>query len=242
MRDVGSACSRRDDLRRPIVVESGCPTIAEAGPLVMRSLLGYSRVGCNRGGGGGVVRVIAGEAKGRRLRPVPGTGTRPITDRAKSALFSILGDDVRDSRFLDLFAGTGQVGIEALSRGASEAVFVERARLAVRTIRENLAHTRLVEQAEVLQADVFHYLARTPEPFDIVFIAPPQYQGLWSRALIALDGKIGWLASVAQVVVQIHPREYSALDLDRLALFDQRSYGGVMLCFYEEIPLVPDGS
>lgn len=180
------------------------------------------------------MRVIAGEAKGRRLKPVPGSGTRPITDRAKSALFSIIGGAIRDSRFLDLFAGTGQVGIEALSRGAAEAVLVERGGPAVRTIHANLAHTRLKDRARVVRADVFKYLLRTPEPFDYVFVAPPQYQGLWSRTLRALDGRAGWLAVGAQAIAQLHPREYAPIELEHLVLFDQRSYGGVMLCFYEE--------
>jgi len=181
------------------------------------------------------VRVIAGKAKGHRLKPVPGKGTRPITDRAKSALFSIIGNDVRDCRFLDLFAGTGQVGIEALSRGASQAVFVERSGPALRVIRENLAHTRLEAGAQVVRADVFAFLASevgSVEPFDYAYIAPPQYQGLWVRTLQALDAHPGWLAEDGWTIAQIHPREYEDVALEHLALFDQRSYGGVMLCFY----------
>lgn len=181
------------------------------------------------------MRVIAGRAKGRKLKSVPGTGTRPITDRAKSALFSILGTDVIGCRFLDLFAGTGQVGIEALSRGAEEAVFVERAGLALRTIRENLAHTRLEEGARVVRADAFRFLAGSPEPFDYAYIAPPQYQGLWAQTLQALDAEIGWLADDGWAIAQIHPREYEDLALTHLALFDQRTYGGVMLCFYDRV-------
>lgn len=178
------------------------------------------------------MRVIAGKAKGRRLKSVPGTGTRPITDRAKSALFSILSDYVIGSRFLDLFAGTGQVGIEALSRGAQEAVFVERAGRALRTIRENLVHTRLEAGARVVRADVFDFLVQGAEPFDFVYVAPPQYQGLWAEALQALDANPEWLADDGWAIVQIHPREYEPLALEHLALFDQRRYGGVMLCFY----------
>jgi 16S rRNA (guanine966-N2)-methyltransferase len=182
------------------------------------------------------VRVIAGKAKGRRLKSVPGKGTRPITDRAKSALFSILGNDVIDSRFLDLFAGTGQVGIEALSRGAEKAILVEQARVALRTIRENLAHTQLEAEAQVVRADVFDYLSLAPEPFDYVYIAPPQYRGLWARALRTLDAKTAWLAEDGWVIAQIHPREYEELLLEHLALFDQRKYGSVMLCFYAMVP------
>jgi len=184
------------------------------------------------------VRVIAGKAKGHRLRSVPGKGTRPITDRAKSALFSIIGNDVIGARFLDLFAGTGQVGIEALSRGATEAVFVEQARAALRTIHENLAHTRLADRARVVRADVFDFLdvaGGTTEAFEYVYIAPPQYRGLWVRTLEALDASPGWLTDDGWVIVQIHPREYEELAAKHFMLFDQRRYGGVMLCFYAKI-------
>ncbi len=178
------------------------------------------------------MRVIAGKAKGRKLRSVPGTGTRPITDRAKSALFSILGNDVIDCRFLDLFAGTGQVGIEALSRGAAEVVFVEKGRAAVRTIQANLAHTGLTGSTRVLKADVFAFLRGEPEPFDYVYIAPPQYRGLWAETLKALDSRPAWLAEDGWAIAQVHPREYEDLVLERLFLFDQRRYGSVLLCFY----------
>lgn len=182
------------------------------------------------------MRVIAGKAKGHRLKSVPGRGTRPITNRAKAALFSIIGNDVIGCRFLDLFAGTGQVGIEALSRGAAEVVFVEQAGTALRTIRENLVRTRLEGGARMVRADVFDFLAQEvgtkPEPFDYVYIAPPQYQGLWVRTLRALDAHPGWLADDGWAIAQIHPREYEELALEYLTLFDQRTYGSVMLCFY----------
>jgi len=178
------------------------------------------------------LRVISGKAKGRRIKGVPGTGTRPITDRAKSALFSIIGDSMRDSVFLDLFAGTGQVGIEALSRGAARAVFVEQAPAAVRTIHRNLKHTRLEAGAQVVRADVFKYLWRRPEPHDFVFIAPPQYHRLWRDTLELIDQHPGWLTEDGWVIVQIHPREYEDVPLRNLFLFDRRTYGSVMLCFY----------
>jgi 16S rRNA (guanine966-N2)-methyltransferase len=135
------------------------------------------------------VRVIAGSAKGTPLQAVPGSGTRPISDRVKESLFNILGAEVEGARVLDLFAGTGSVGIEALSRGAEEATFVEKHPKAASVIRANLQRTHLQGRATVVQNDVFRFLAGPPTPFDLVYIAPPQYQGLWLRALLAIDAK-----------------------------------------------------
>jgi 16S rRNA (guanine(966)-N(2))-methyltransferase RsmD len=178
------------------------------------------------------MRVIAGKAKGRKLSSVPGPGTRPMTDRAKSALFSILAEDIVGSQFLDLFAGTGQVGIEALSRGAEHAVFVELGQAALRTIYANLKHTKLEQNAKVVRVDVFKYLTRISHPFDYVYIAPPQYRGLWTKTLQVLDRQPTWLAEDGWAIVQINPVEYAEVTLENLTLFDQRKYGGVMLCFY----------
>jgi len=180
------------------------------------------------------MRVISGTAKGRTLKAVPGEGTRPITDRVKESLFDILGADVRDARFLDLFAGTGGVGIEALSRGAKEAVFVEQGRAALETIRANLATTKLADHARVVRTDVFTFLAGTPDvPFDYIYIAPPQYKGLWAQTLRAIDANPAWLSDDSQVIVQIHPREFETLALEHLVLVDERKYGSTVLCFYE---------
>ncbi len=178
------------------------------------------------------MRVIAGKARGRKLLSVPGDRTRPITDRVKSALFDILGPKVVGAVFLDLFAGTGAVGIEALSRGAAKAVFVERDPKVLRVLRENLRRTGLAEQAVVVQDDVFRFLNRPPgEKFDIIYIAPPQYRGLWAKTLLALD-EGGFLAEEGLAVAQIFPKEFEELPLKRLVLEDQRRYGSTMLCFY----------
>jgi 16S rRNA (guanine966-N2)-methyltransferase len=182
------------------------------------------------------MRVIAGQARGRRLQPVPGDGTRPITDRAKEALFAILQGDIPAARVLDLFAGTGSVGIEALSRGAAWCDFVDGAQAAVRTIDGNLAHTDLAQRARVIRRDVFALLAGRPdEAYDLVYVAPPQYRGLWSRTLAALDTRPDWLADDAIVVAQIHPREDVPVRLAHLCEFDRRRYGGVLLLFYARI-------
>lgn len=179
------------------------------------------------------LRVIAGSARGRRLRSVPGDTTRPITDRVKEALFDIIGTDIHESRFLDLFSGTGSVGIEALSRGAGFALFVDREQRAAATTRANLASTGLEEKARVIHQDAFTLLEQPPEEgFDYIYIAPPQYQGLWKRALLTLDSHPKWLNPDGWVIVQIHPKEYEPLELTHLTEFDQRRYGSTLLVFY----------
>jgi len=180
------------------------------------------------------LRVIAGKARGRRLRDVPGDTTRPITDRAKESLFNILGVDIEDASMLDLFAGTGSVGIEALSRGASFVRFIDLQRQAIDTVRANLASTGLAQGAETLRMDAFHHLQQPADRvFDYIFIAPPQYKELWQRAMTTLDAHREWLSEDAWVIVQIHPVEYQALTLDHLKEFDQRQYGSVLFVFYE---------
>jgi 16S rRNA (guanine(966)-N(2))-methyltransferase RsmD len=180
------------------------------------------------------LRVIAGKARGRKLRSVPGNTTRPITDRAKESLFNILSLDLPGSSWLDLFAGTGSVGIEALSRGAAFVRFVDKARPAVETVRANLRSTGLGQDSEVLRMDAFSLLGRPADrAFDYVFIAPPQYKGIWLRALASLEAHPQWLAEDAWVIAQIDPVEYQALALTRLSEFDQRRYGSTLFVFYE---------
>ena len=184
------------------------------------------------------LRVIGGKARGRHLRSVPGDTTRPITDRTKESLFNILGNDLVGSSFLDLFAGTGAVGIEALSRGAIFVRFLELERKAVSTIRSNLESTGLsntggVESAEVLRMDAFIYLQSPPDrSFDYIYVAPPQYKELWKRALLLIDSNAGWLTDDAWVIAQIDPIEYVALPVQYLIEFDQRRYGSTLLVFY----------
>jgi 16S rRNA (guanine966-N2)-methyltransferase len=179
------------------------------------------------------MRVISGKARGVRLKRVPGDSTRPIMDRVKESLFNILGD-VTDERWLDLFAGTGQVGIEALSRGAAEVLFVDKVRAAVRTIETNLAATRLKQGAQVVQGDAFQFLRRRDlPPFHLIYVAPPQYLGLWVEIMHQLDqDPAAHLTTNGIIVVQIDPKEYAKLELTRLKLEDERKYGNTLLLFY----------
>ena len=127
------------------------------------------------------MRVIGGSRRSLPLRTVPGLSTRPTTDRIKETLFNILQPDIPGTRFLDLFAGSGAIGIEALSRGADFAVFIEKDARAAACVRENLQFTKFTEQSRLLKCDVLSGLtaleAESAEPFDIVFMDPPYGQG-----------------------------------------------------------------
>jgi 16S rRNA (guanine966-N2)-methyltransferase len=180
------------------------------------------------------LRVISGTAKGRLLKRVPGEGTRPIMDRVKEALFNILGDGIRHASFLDLYAGTGSVGIEALSRGADRVVFIENAKPALDTINENLKSTKLEDHAHVLRRDVRDYLRLpNPEAFEYIYIAPPQYKGLWIDTLKLLDSNPTHLHPDGVAIVQIDPQEQQEVQLESLVSVEERRYGNTLLWFFE---------
>ncbi len=206
----------------------------------------------------GAMQVIAGTAKGRRLEAPRGLDTRPLSARVKASLFDILGDSVEEAQVLDLFAGTGQLGIEALSRGANHATFVERGQQALEVIRRNLQVTGFMAQATVVREDVFTFVRRPAtealrqaqgergghplmvspsnhergRPYSLIIVAPPQSQGMAARAVQALDGS-ALLADDALVVVQQFPKEALAEGLQRLTMADRRDYGSTTLVFYE---------
>lgn len=135
------------------------------------------------------MRVITGSARGRRLKDLEGLETRPTTDRVKEGLFNALQFDIEGRRVLDLFAGTGQLGIECLSRGAAFALFIDQRREAVRLIQENLALTRLAERAQVICGDALQILTELSsktkgnQRFDLIFLDPPYHSGLLESAV-----------------------------------------------------------
>ncbi|MBS6196673.1 MAG: 16S rRNA (guanine(966)-N(2))-methyltransferase RsmD [Clostridiales bacterium] len=136
------------------------------------------------------MRVIAGKARSLQLKTIEGMDTRPTTGRIKETLFNMIQPYMADSRFLDLFAGSGAIGIEALSRGADCCVFVEKQKKAAACIRDNLKFTRLEGQARVLMTDVVSAIKKIDgeEPFQCIFMDPPYNQGLEMEALKALCG------------------------------------------------------
>jgi 16S rRNA (guanine966-N2)-methyltransferase len=182
------------------------------------------------------LRIISGSARGRRIKSVPGDTTRPVTDRVKEALFNILAGDVLDSTWWDLFGGTGAIGIEALSRGAAFVRFSDLNRLPIEIIKENLQTTGFSKLAEVRRGDAFTMLAFNPDrQFDYVYIAPPQYKEMWSKALTLVDEHSGWVSLGGWVIVQIHPKEKQEIALKNFQKFDEREYGSTLLLFYEKV-------
>lgn len=131
------------------------------------------------------MRVIAGKCRSLRLKTVPGNDTRPTTDRIKETLFNMIQPVLADCRFLDLFSGSGAIGIEALSRGAESCVFVEQSRAACTCIRENLSFTHLEQQSQLLASDVMSALRHLEgsDTFDCIFMDPPYNQGLERQVL-----------------------------------------------------------
>ncbi len=181
-------------------------------------------------------RVIAGSAKGHRLELVPGDSTRPITDKVKESLFNIINQNILNATFLDLFAGTGAVGIEALSRGADYAFFNEKNSLALKTIANNLTNTKLKQKADVQSSDAFDLLKSKPSrEFDYIYIAPPQYKGIWLEIMKTLDNNPAWLSPNTIVIVQIDPKEHEEVLFQNMRDYDLRQYGNTLLWFFETL-------
>ncbi|HHY47032.1 MAG TPA: 16S rRNA (guanine(966)-N(2))-methyltransferase RsmD [Firmicutes bacterium] len=182
-----------------------------------------------------MVRIIAGSAKGRRLRSLPGLDVRPTLDRVKEALFNILGNRVIDAEFLDIFAGTGNIGIEALSRGALHAVFVDSSDRQVRLIRENLKLTGLESRARVYRNDAIgacRMLGRQGLKFDIIFADPPYGRGL-SVAVMGQVDRSAILAPGGIAVVEHSRRDTMPGEIGRLRLCRTERYGDSCLSFYQ---------
>ncbi len=180
------------------------------------------------------MRITGGALGGRRLRTPDTADIRPMRDQVRMALFNILTDVVVDSLFLDLFAGTGSVGLEALSRGAARAVFVDRGRDALQLLKQNVDELGVAERAEIIADDVFNALDRfdpESETFDLVFIGPPYGYDLAPKTLRQL-GHGDVLAPDAIVITEVFKKESVSERYDDLHLFDERRYGDNRLILY----------
>jgi 16S rRNA (guanine966-N2)-methyltransferase len=182
-----------------------------------------------------VVRIISGECRGRKLRTLRGREVRPTSDRAKETLFDILGDRVAGSRFLDLFAGSGSVGLEAASRGAAEVVLVEGAPSAFRILQKNLRDCRMSGKVLSLCADSQESLctlANQGKSFDLIFLDPP-YQDWASYAVIDLIGRTGLLASGGILIAEHDGRHALAVGYSSLVQVRRKNVGDTVFTFFE---------
>ena len=173
------------------------------------------------------MRVVAGVHGGRRLEAPPGEETRPTSDRVREALFSILGARVEGARVLDLFAGSGALGIEALSRGAAEATFVDRSPAAIRVVRGNLATLGI--EAEVVRADAraaIRTARAAARQYDLLFLDPP-YRLAGRLAPVLAEAVEGLLAPGGSVVTESDRR--APLPLETVPLIDERRYGDTLI-------------
>lgn len=188
------------------------------------------------------MRVVSGKYKGRKLESVPGDSTRPILSRLRQSLFDGLGPEIEDASFLDLFAGTGSVGIEALSRGASHVTFVDIEKLAIQTIQKNLQNldccagldenrAEKFSNASVHHMDAFSFLRNCKRTFDFIFIAPPQYLGLAADALESLAERISLLKGTC--IIQVDPKEWVDVPgYKTLERIRDKRYGNTQFIFY----------
>lgn len=184
------------------------------------------------------MRVISGKAKGKRLKAPPGMDTRPITDMIKEALFNILGNNIENADFLDLFAGSGSVGLEALSRDADRVIFVDNSPDALKAVKENLEHCNFLNGYEIYKSDVFTAIKKLRNRsllFDYIYIDPPFTQAdIFSRVMLSLDETV-LLKDTGTLIIRTPKKMDLRDDLKNLARFRINNYGESNLSFYRTI-------
>ena len=179
------------------------------------------------------MRVITGSARGIQLKTPEGMVTRPTTDRVKEAMFSIIHFDIPGAQVLDLFGGTGQLGIEALSRGASSATFVDQAEPACRLIRENLRRTKLENAGKIVRGDYMEYLSRCREKYDIILLDPPYAEVFLENALKRI-AEIDILQSGGIIVTERPVGKELPWDFPGFTRSKDYKYGTILLTLYRK--------
>ncbi|MBW1989679.1 MAG: 16S rRNA (guanine(966)-N(2))-methyltransferase RsmD [Deltaproteobacteria bacterium] len=183
------------------------------------------------------MRIVAGEFKGRRLVAPKDRSIRPTSEKVREAVFAILADEAVDARVLDLFAGSGAMGIEALSRGAKTAVFVDGSAKALELVKKNVAAIGVQDRTRVIRRDgsgSLDFLSAAGGPFSLVFVDPPYHEDLCAKVLSGL-AKSGALAPGAVVVVEHGLREALPKEAGGLRLFDARRYGKTLVSFFRNM-------
>ena len=179
------------------------------------------------------MRVITGKARGVQLKTPEGMQTRPTADRVKEALFSIINFDIPGADVLDLFGGTGQLGIEALSRGAKSAVFVDHSEQACRLIRENLKRTKLEQEGRVIRGDYMDYLSRCREKYDIILLDPPYAEVFLENALKRIT-EIDILRSGGIIVAERPLEKDLPWEFEGYTRSRDYKYGKILLTIYRK--------
>ena len=179
------------------------------------------------------MRVISGKARGVVLKTPDGMKTRPTADRVKEALFSIIQFDIPGGKVLDLFGGTGQLGIEAISRGAQSAVFVDASEDACRLIKENLRRAKMEGEGRVVRADYMHYLCTCNETFDFIFLDPP-YAEVFLENAIKKISEIDILKSGGIIVAERPVGKALLLEIEGFTQSKDYKYGNTILTLYRK--------
>lgn len=175
------------------------------------------------------MRIITGSQRGKKLETLEGREVRPTTDRVKEALFNVLQFRIEGRRILDLFAGSGQLALEALSRGARSAVLVENNREASQIIERNIAATSMQKEAEIFRGDFASFLETTTKEFDVAFIDPPYYEGLMENALVGTSK----VMSRGGIIIAEHTEEEMPQQVGEFKLRKTYKYGKTSLTSYE---------
>lgn len=174
------------------------------------------------------MRVITGKAKGRKLKTLEGNDVRPTTDKVKEAVFSAIQFEIEDARVIDLFSGSGQMGIEALSRGADYAVFTDISKRSLDVTRENLENTGFSQQSKLINADGIEFIKSTAEKFDIAILDPPYRHGLIEKAL-------PYLVKVMNnngIIICEHEKELKIPEYDGLNIRKEYNYGKISVTLF----------
>lgn len=177
------------------------------------------------------MRIIAGAYKGRKLYPPADSSVRPTPDRVKEALFSILGNRIWNATVVDLFSGSGNLGLEALSRGARKCYFCDNSKESIRLIHKNVAHCKAEQLSQIIAGDYRNALAQLKEQADIVFVDPPYHKELWNDVMATLNGNN--TMNPKGVVVLEHPKEtVFPQELSGFRKIKEARYGTVVLSIY----------
>ena len=179
------------------------------------------------------LHIIAGTAKNRRLISLPGLATRPLSGRIKKSLFDILTPVIQGTVFLDLYAGTGNVGLEALSRGAREAVLVEQSTQCLDIIKQNHTNCGFADKAQVIGADIINRFTHLNKKFDLIFIGPPYKLNLLTQTIKIIDEN-DLLAQDGWIIGQHHFKESLSEKIGRYVMFRQKDYGDSRLSFFRK--------